>query len=69
MSYKSEIVKNMLQVARLRNLGYFLDDRGFMNIVGGNDVDMYAENFLREAEYNARLLLMQLTSTEDYDDD
>ncbi len=62
--YKQRIIEKMLQAARVRELGYFLDDAGFMNILSMNDIDFYAEEFLREAYSETVNLLRHMASVD-----
>lgn len=66
MYFKQRIIENMLQAARVKELGFYIED-GFRMIISGSDVDMYEQHFLKQAYYETLSLLREMASAEDYE--
>lgn len=56
---KDNIVRNILQAARLKHLACYVDSDGHNCSVSLNDVDRLAEVYINDAMFEARLWIVE----------
>lgn len=58
---KTKILDLVIQQARLREFGAYIDDKGCINHLSGNDPKMHIEGIQIKLEHMARSLLLRMT--------